>query len=88
MKKSTILDIFNGVRGQRDSIKLSEKNKKILVKVNESYGELEEKLSPELLKLHQKFVETLETCFSEDIDSYFIEGFKLGLLIGVECTEY
>ena len=51
------------------------------------YDELKEKLSPELWELHRKFVDLVEGNCSEEADFYFVEGFKLGLLIGIECAE-
>lgn len=55
--------------------------------VCEAYEELEKKLSPELFKLHEKFADALEGQLVKEIDFYFVEGFKLGLLIGIECME-
>lgn len=86
MKKSAILDIFNGFRGHRDTINMpKEIIKKNMGKVCDTYEELKEKFSPEMLNLHQKFVDALEDNWSFELDFYFVEGFKLGLLIGIEC---
>lgn len=61
--------------------------KKNLNIVCAAYDELKEKLSPELLNLHQKLVDALEGNWSSELDFYFVEGFKLGLQIGIECME-
>ena len=86
MKNSAIKDIFYGLRGQMDTMHMPKEHFEKST-VSDSYDELIAKLSPELLKLHEKFVNALEGDYSEEVDFYFIEGFKLGLLIGIECME-
>ena len=86
--KSAILDIFNGFRGHRETMSFPKDFvRKNMGLVCDTYDELKEKISPELLELHQKFVDALEKNWSEELDFYFIEGFKLGLHIGIECME-
>lgn len=88
MKKSVIKDIFNGYRGCRDTMNMPKDFvKKNMGIVCDTYDELKEMLSPEVLILHQKFVDALEGNWSEELDFYFAEGFKLGLLIGIECID-
>lgn len=87
MKKSVILDIFHGVKGHMDTMTMPAGNKKNSKVVCDTYDDLKEKLSPELFKLHQRFVDALECDWSDEVDFFFAEGFKLGLLIGVECIE-
>ena len=87
MNKSAIKDIFHGFKGHMETMKIPESSRNNLTSVCNFYDELKGKLSPELLKLHQKFVDALENNWSEAVDFYFVEGFKLGLLIGVECGE-
>lgn len=88
MKKSVIIDIFNGFRGHRETMNMPKDNiKENMGIVCDTYDELKEKLSPELLTLHQKLVDSLENEWSEEVNFYFVEGFKLGLLIGIECLE-
>lgn len=86
MKKSAIKDIFYGFRGHVETMKMPKDENKSISICN-IYEELKEKLTPELLALHQKLVDTLENNWSEEIDFYFTEGFKLGILIGIECNE-
>lgn len=85
--KSVISDIFNGVRGHRETMTIPKEERKHIGMVCDIYDELKVKLSPELLNLHQKFVDALEGNWSEEVDFYFVEGFKLGLLIGIESME-
>lgn len=87
MEKSAIKDIFNGLRGHRETMKTTKENKEYLSIVCDTYDELKEKLSPEMLKLHEKLVDALENDWVEEVDFYFVEGFKLGLLIGIECSQ-
>jgi len=80
MKKSAIIGIFNGFKGNLESMKapkLSKENLEILCK---TYDELKQKLSPEMLKMYNKFIDAKEAVICEEIDFYFAEGFKLGLL--------
>lgn len=86
MKKSAIKDIFHGVRGHIETMDLPKDNENAS-NLCDAYNELERNLSPEQLKLHQKVVDALEGDWSQEVDFYFAEGFKLGLLIGIECSE-
>lgn len=87
MKKSVIKDIFHGFRGHIDTINIPKEDKVKSGIICNTYDELEEKLSPEHLKLHRKLIDALENDWAVDVDCYFAEGFKLGLLIGIECME-
>jgi hypothetical protein len=87
MKKSVILDIFNGNRGHIETMKMPKDNSEKGDKLCNTYDELKEKLSPETYKLHEKFVDELSRDYNNEVDFYFAEGFKLGLLIGIECME-
>lgn len=87
MKNSAILDILNGVKGNRETFSMPLKERQALNTVCDAYDELKKQLSPEQFSLHEKFVAALEKCHYEETGLYFAEGFKLGLLIGVESTE-
>lgn len=87
MKKSAIKDIFNGTRGDMETMKMPQKRNENLDIVCDYIDELKEKLSPELFALHENVINGLESNFIEEVNFYFVEGFKLGLLIGVECME-
>ncbi len=84
--KSAIRDIFHGVRGHMETMTPSIDKKNMGI-VCDTYDELKKRLSPELLELHQKLVDALERNWAEEVDFFFTEGFKLGVFIGIECTE-
>ena len=85
--KSAVKDIFYGIKGHMETIHLPKEHFVIEGEtLSKTYDELHEKLSPDLLKLHQKFVDALEENYSEEVDFFYVEGFKLGLLIGIECA--
>lgn len=86
MKCSVIRDIFNGDRGNIQAMRMPKEYRKYIAQLTEAYEKLEPVLSSEQLKMHNKFVRALEMNQSEEIDFYFVEGFKLGLLIGMECS--
>ena len=86
MKKSVILDIFNGERGHRETMKMPDGHFE-KSQTADAYDELIEKLSPELLELHKKFTDALNDDHYEEVNFFFVEGFKLGLLTGIECAE-
>jgi hypothetical protein len=85
MKNSAILDIFAG-RINQDLIgmKLPKKDRPDSQKL---HIELKENLSPDLMKLHEEIVENNIQALCDEIDFFFAEGFKLGLRIGMECSE-
>ena len=89
MKKSVIKDIFNGFRGHYETLRMTrteeyQKNTEI---ASDAYEELKKKLSPELFELHERLTEVSEKNACNELDFHFVEGFKLGLLIGIECME-
>lgn len=87
MKRSVIREVFNGSRGSASDMKMSEAEREIMVEVDEAYDELWNKLDPEQQKLFEEFLSLRERAFCEDADNHYVEGYKLGLLIGVECGE-
>lgn len=87
MKKSAIRDIFNGLKGHRETMNMPDYDKGNMEIVCNAYDELKEKMSPELFSLHRKLVDALEENWCEEVDFHFVEGFKLGILIGMECME-
>lgn len=87
MKKSVIKAIFNGERGNGQQIKTTEEEHRLAGVVSDTYDELIKRLSPEQLKFHETFNKAREYAFIEELDNNYVEGFKLGLLIGIECME-
>ena len=87
MKKSAIIDIFHGSKGHIESMPVPKNIKQSMETVCSAFDELKEKLSTEIFELHQKFVDALENSWADEVDFYFAGGFKLGLLVGIECAE-
>ncbi len=88
MRKSVILDIFNGKRGDRETFVMPrDTENKNLEMVCETHEELQKKLTPKQFALLEKFANAQQADLCEEIDFYFVEGFKLGLRIGIECME-
>lgn len=86
-KKSVIQDIFHGVRGGMETMYPSKEDIKCLDTLSDTYDEMLSKLSPELCELQQRFIEALEKNHLSEIDFFYTEGFKLGVLLGIECME-
>lgn len=70
-----------------DTMTMPEDKMKVLDKISKTYEELQNKLSPDLFELLQKHISAQEESWCNEIDFYFVEGFKLGLQIGVECMD-
>lgn len=87
MKKSAIKAVFHGERGNDQLMAMTEEEHKLACIVSDTYDELAKNLTPEQLKLHKSFEDARDDEFIEEIDNHYVEGFKLGLLIGIECME-
>ena len=89
MKKSTIMDVFQRDRGMPSKIPMSEEYFKRNEKANEAYTKFiaEAKKYPDLFKLFYEMEEAINFTSVAETDDYFIEGFKIGLLIGIEASE-
>ena len=87
--KSAILQMFYGQNGNVNSLKSFPKQDKLTDAVENNYCLLCEKLKPqaELLELFEKYVESLENYYDCEIDNIYAEGFKFGLLVGIEAGE-
>jgi len=83
MKKSIIKDILD----KYVNIKVTKDYQKVLSISCDAHREFNKKLSPELLKSHEKLMEVHDASWLEETDAYFFEGFKLGLRIGIECMD-
>ena len=60
-------------------------NTKKLNKEEKLYNKLKENLSPEDLKLFKEYLELYDERLDKFTEEKYINGFKTGLLIGVEC---
>ncbi len=87
MKNSVIKDLFYGNGGYNEIIKNPKQKSKRLDKIIELEEELKNRLTPEQFKLHESFVDLIDKDSCDEADFYFVEGFKLGLLIGFECFD-
>ena len=81
--------MFYGQRGSCDNIRYSADDIVLLDAVESSYDLLCKKLQPqtELWELFLKYKDSLDNLHIRDVDNHFAEGFKFGLLIGVEAGE-
>jgi len=87
MRKSPIMDIFHGFRGHIETIKAPKLSRGNLDIIIDAHNELKAKLCPEIFDIYKKYDEATSVNHCEETDHYFAEGFKLGLLIGIECME-
>ena len=87
--KSTILEIFYGNIGSYDTIKLSENYKQLLGKVATQDETLRKSLHkyPNLLEEYNKTNDLIEQMYAECNENYYLEGFKIGLLVGIEARD-
>lgn len=88
-QKSAVLQMFYGENGKADNLTYPPEEDALLDKVDKYYVLMCEKLKPqpELFELFEKFRESLEDLRSFEADNCYAEGFKFGLLIGVEAGE-
>ncbi|MDE6691199.1 MAG: hypothetical protein K2K04_04430 [Clostridia bacterium] len=88
-QKSAVLQMFYGENGKADYITYPPEEDKLLDEVDKYYDLMCEKLKPQegLFELFEKFRESLENLRSFEADNYYAEGFKFGLLIGIEAGE-
>ncbi len=87
MKNSVIKGIFHGFRGNVEAMNTKEINKKNQDILINSYESLKKQLNSKQYDLFENYTNALEISYSDEIDFYFTEGFKLGLQIGVECLD-
>ena len=78
-----------GKKGNCDTIKLTEDYSKLLDEVIKNEEQLSAKFSgnPELLALFRKHDDLLDHFRSETAIAHYIEGYKFGVLMGIEIAE-
>ena len=88
-QKSAILQMFYGERGDGEKLKCSAEYREYLHKAGEYGQKLYEKIkdNQEILELFKQYDEWTDKAYAVEIDAYYQEGFKFGLLIGVEAGE-
>jgi hypothetical protein len=87
MKKTIIKDILHGLRGSFETVNVPHDADKYKSDGNDIYNEFEAKLSPEAIELFDKIIDIHGDEMAEEVEAYFVEGFKLGLRIGIECMD-
>lgn len=87
MKHSIIADILHGRRGTQEDVKPTEDAQKLYFRLEEISKQLTGLLTPQQQKLFHEFCETSDSALCQDVDSFYLTGFKVGLLIGIECME-
>lgn len=88
-EKSVIRQMYYGQAINKNNIVLSEQGKLLSDKVMEIENQILEKLrgQDKICKLFEEFNQAVEALHSEHTDTVFEEGFKCGLLIGIEAGE-
>ncbi len=87
MQKSAIREMYSGFRGTYDHIKLSPDYEEARNKMSDAVDTFLEKLTPEQQKHFHEAYEFMSNTEAEYAADHFIEGFKFGLLIGIEVGE-
>jgi len=87
--KSIIRHILYGKKGTLDSVRSTKEHDIYLDKVIEHDDELRAKLesNPELLTLYRKVNDSISKLNHESAAAHFAEGFKLGVLLGLELAQ-
>ncbi len=85
MKESEILRIFRNGEDMHERLFVPLEKSKIKREADEVYNKLEETLSKEQFDLFNDFIDKGYDIKYEDVEKYFMEGFKIGLRIAVEC---
>ncbi len=87
MKESVIREMFLGGRGTYDKIRVSQNYGEAKKKMGEAVDMFLEKLTPEQQRLFHEAYEFIGDSSAEYAIDHFVEGFKFGLLIGIEVGE-
>ena len=88
-QKSSALQMFYGQRVDSDKIKCPSEYDEYIHKAIECSEKLREKLKdmPEVMELFNQYNDWTDRAYALEVDAYYSEGFKFGLLIGVEAGE-
>lgn len=87
IKKSAIREMFSGTRGTYDHIELSDDFKETEKKMATAVDAFLNKLTPEQQELFYEAYEFIGDKSAAYAEEHFIEGFKFGMLIGIEVGE-
>ena len=88
-RKSAIMQMHYCERGSYEDVPCSNEYFKLLDEYVKNDSEIRVKLSefPNLLELYKKANDSLEILNCESEDNHYLEGFKFGLLMGLEAAE-
>ena len=89
MKKiNAIMEMYLGDRGRYDKIPLPDKYWEVLEKAEKCEESLLQEISKnkKLLALFEDVKSALEDCWILEADSRFCEGFRFGVLIGLDVA--
>lgn len=88
-QKTAVMQMFYGQRVDSDKIKCSPEYDECLHKAIEYSSKLCEKLKdmPEVMELFTQYNDWTDRAYALEVDAYYAEGFKFGLLIGIEAGE-
>ena len=87
--KSAILQMFYGQSGNVNRMKFIPESDPYVKAEGECYRKLQEMLeiSPEAWELFLTYNQNKESLHLLSLDAHYLEGFKLGLLMGIEAGE-
>lgn len=89
-RESAIREMFNGNRGRCDQIPMTKEYRQLLAEAEESEEVFLSALGKEerLIELYKKEKEDLEEIWSNECDAYFCEGFRFGVLLGIDILDH
>lgn len=87
MKKSIISEIYYGMDSLSVTESMNKEQKKFISKCCEIYEKLKATLNDEQKKMLDDYVDCSEEESCVTIERNFVAGFKMGLLIGIECMD-
>lgn len=83
---SPILQMLYGERGKIDAIKPTAEQRAAISKVTVTDAALRKALNPEQIKLYEDALDSLENLHSISVSNCYAEGFRFGVLIGIDVT--
>lgn len=88
-KQSMIMEIYYGDRGRFDQIPMTEEYRELLRVAEEEETRFLSALNEteELKKLFKKTKDSIEALWSNECDSHFCEGFRIGVLLGMDVLQ-
>lgn len=87
--KSAIEQMCAGLRGTYESVHTTEKYSQLMENVCQLDYKLTEKLKDdkEAAELYLQFKDALDETACEECETFYKEGFRFGVLLGIDITE-